>query len=105
MAVTMGYVTWVSTRSGLRSHRDMMMTCVSPRSGIASRCMCVSDHQPKTQPTATARKIAALLRIDHSMIREITAEISPRYGLWFEFRLGPEALFYLARLIGTLNAR
>ena len=55
----------------------MTMTCVSPRSGIASRCMWVSDHHPKTQPTATARKTAALLRIDHSMIREITAEISP----------------------------
>src|SRR5437763_10174378 len=43
--------------------------------------MWVSDHQPKTQPTATARKIATLLRIDHSIIREITAEISPGYGV------------------------
>jgi hypothetical protein len=39
-AATMGYVTWSSMMSGLRSQREYTITWVSDRSGMASTGMC-----------------------------------------------------------------
>ena len=53
-----------------------MITCVSPRSGIASSATWRIDHRPYTAAHATARTTPALRRSEKSMMRLITA--SPR---------------------------
>src|SRR6478672_6106037 len=73
MAVTMGYVTWSSRMSGLRSQREYTITCVSLRSGIASSGTVRIDQMPATTATATRRNTTNRLRAENSMIALITA--------------------------------
>src|SRR6478752_5025797 len=68
-AVTMGYVTCSSTRSGLRSQLEYTMTCVSLISGTASRAICFMDHHPAKQATATMAKIRNLFFTEKSITR------------------------------------
>ena len=71
MADTMGYVTWSSMMSGLRSQREKTITWVSLRSGMASRATCFIDHQPAMQAAATRAKTMNLLFTEKSMMRLI----------------------------------
>src|ERR1051326_525349 len=68
--------------SGLRSHREYTITCVSLRSGIASSGMVRMDHQPAATAAATSVNTTSLLRPENSMIVLIMRERS------FELRFG-----------------
>src|ERR1700675_532387 len=65
--------------SGLRSHRDTMMTWVSLRSGVASTGRCTIDHAPQRQPAATKAKTNNLFRAENSMMRLII-DLAPAIG-------------------------
>src|SRR5215469_5669641 len=79
IAVMIGYVTWSSMMSGLRSHRERMMTCVSLRSGVASSGRCIIDHAPQTQAPATNAKTRNLFRTEKPITRLII--LAPRSGI------------------------
>src|SRR5437870_10763720 len=68
---TIGYVTWSSMMSGLRSHLLYTITCVSERSGIASSFVLFSEYQRSVPATAVNRKTMNLLRAQISIIRFI----------------------------------
>src|ERR1700741_5134750 len=79
IAVMIGYVTWSSMMSGLRSHRERMMTWVSLRSGVASSGRCIIDHAPQMQAAATNAKTRNLFRTEKPMTRLII--LTPRSGI------------------------
>src|SRR5215469_12819615 len=74
-----GYVTWSSMMSGLRSQRERMMTWVSLRSGVASSGRCIIDHVPQIEAAATNAKIRNLFRTEKPIIRLII--LVPRSGI------------------------
>ena len=71
MAVTMGYVTWSSMMSGLRSQREYTITWVSLRSGMASSGTCRMDHQPATQAARVSAKTRKRFFAQNSTIAPI----------------------------------
>ncbi len=71
--VMMGYVTWSSRMSGLRSHREYTMTCVSDRSGSASSAMWFIDQTANTSATSVAATTRMRFSAENWMIRRITA--------------------------------
>src|ERR1019366_3136236 len=72
--------------SGLRSQREKTITCVSPRSGIASVGIWRMDHTPHAQAAATMKKIRYLLRTERAIRRSIMLAIRlghiPRFILF-----------------------
>src|SRR6266700_2780325 len=72
---TIGYVTWSSMMSGLRSHLLYTITCVSERSGIASSLVLLSEYHPSVPATAVNMKTMNLLRAQISMIRFIIGQL------------------------------
>ena len=76
----MGLVTWSSIMSGLRSQRENTITCVSPRSGIASAGMCSIDQAPAAQAAATRKKTSAFLRIEKPISCSIMPVCRPIIG-------------------------
>src|SRR6516162_640383 len=55
--------------SGLRSQREYTITCVSLRSGIASRGMVRMDQMPAATANPTRIRTRNLLRPENSMMR------------------------------------
>src|SRR5262252_9370339 len=69
----MGYVTWSSTMSGLRSQREYTITWVSLRSGMASSGTLRIDQMPATTATVTRRNTTKRFFAENSIIALITA--------------------------------
>src|SRR5579884_398513 len=80
-AATIGYVTWFSITSGLRSQREAMMTWVSPRSGIASRGIPRALHRPAATPIKVNKRTVAGLRADQPMTRLTMANAAGAFEL------------------------
>src|SRR6058998_1506429 len=75
-AVTIGYVIWSSTISGLRPiHSVETITWVSERSGIASTGVFRNARTPKAAATRTATMVSARFRAHHAMRRSIIAPL------------------------------
>src|SRR5882762_6274725 len=75
-AVTMGYVTWSSTMSGLRPiHSVEMITWVSDRSGIASSGVSQRARTPNPAATMIAARVSTRFRAHHAMRRSIIASL------------------------------
>src|SRR3989442_5361757 len=71
-AVTIGYVIWSSTMSGLRPiHSVETITCVSERSGMASSGVFRSARTPKPAATMTATRVSARFFAHQAMRRPI----------------------------------
>src|SRR5829696_2767750 len=66
--------------SGLRSHREYTITCVSLRSGIASSATERIEYQPAAASTATSRRMSTRLRPENSMIALIMVVFSAGRG-------------------------
>ena len=58
--------------SGLRSHREYTITCVSLKSGIASSGTFLIDHTPNAVANAVVRMTRNRLLAENSMMRLIT---------------------------------
>src|ERR1700736_4685731 len=71
MVEIMGYVTWSSMMSGLRSQRETMMTWVSLRSGVASSGRCIMAQAPKRQAMPTRANTRNLFLTEKLMTRLI----------------------------------
>src|SRR6476620_11829412 len=61
--------------SGLRSHFEKMMTCVSERSGSASTAMCCTLQTPIATSTPTTMTTMTLLVAHQRMMRSITGHL------------------------------
>src|SRR5215510_3426905 len=73
-----GYVTWSSMMSGLRSQRERIITWVSLRSGVASSGRWNMAHVPQMQAAATKAKMRNLFRTENPMTRLVI--LAPRSG-------------------------
>jgi len=71
MVEIMGYVTWSSMMSGLRSQRETMMTWVSLRSGVASSGRCIMAQAPQRQAMPTRANTRNLFLTEKLMTRLI----------------------------------
>src|SRR6266581_4772302 len=77
MLEMIGYVTWSSTRSGLRPGQSVKtITCTSERSGMASRGLVQSDHTPKAVAKKTRKRTMKRLWALYSMMRLIISYAS-----------------------------
>src|SRR5437588_5630965 len=65
--------------SGLRSHRERIMTCFSPRSGMASNGRFAMDQAPQRQPANTRANTRNLFFTEKVMIRLI--KVGPGRGV------------------------
>src|SRR5436853_5525954 len=74
--------------SGLRSHRERIMTCFSPRSGMASNGRFAMDQAPQRQPANTRANTRNLFFTEKVMIRLI--KVGPA-GDGCESRYSPHA--------------
>src|SRR5258706_5475425 len=87
-AVTMGYVTWSSTMSGLRPiHSVETITWVSERSGMASSVVFGKARMPKPAATRIAARVRTRFRAHQAMRRSIIA-LLPFLRRGFEPALG-----------------
>src|SRR2546430_13511495 len=80
--------------SGLLSQRERMITCVSLRSGMASKGRRKPDHAPQRQAAASKANIRNLLLAENSMIRLII-QVSkrppdPRRNLLLRLHTSPD---------------
>src|ERR1700724_3187663 len=84
--------------SGLRSHRERMMTWVSLRSGVASSGRFIIDQAPQKQAMATSAKTRNLFLTEKSMIRLIIA--APQCAL--EYGGTP---YFFTRIPGRIQSK